>query len=39
MHSTVCANSHHDARTLEVDDMNWNIYKNFNILSTQHDFS
>ena len=25
MHSTVCANTHHDATTLEVDDMIWNI--------------
>ena len=25
MHSTVCANTDHDATTLEVDDMIWNI--------------
>ena len=25
MHSTVCANTHHDDTTLEVDDMIWNI--------------
>ena len=25
MHSIVCANTHHDAATLEVDDMIWNI--------------
>ena len=25
MYSAVCANTHHDATTFEVDDMIWNI--------------
>ena len=36
MYSTVCANTRHDATTLEVDDMIWNIK---NLIYTRHDFN